>query len=54
MYCYSLLHICLESCLLEKDMLQESAIVAQSEDGVAYERITSPLGHSCSELLFSF
>lgn len=31
-----------------------NAVVAQSEDGVAYERVTFPLGHSCSELLFSF
>lgn len=35
-------------------MLQESAIVARFEDGVAYERVTFPLGRSCSELLFSF
>lgn len=25
-----------------------------SVDGVVYERATFPLGHSCSELLFSF
>lgn len=52
---YSLLHVCLGSFLFPKDrMLQGCAVVAQSEDGVAYERVTFPLGHSCSELLFSF
>lgn len=35
-------------------MLQEGAVVAQSVDGVVYERATFPLGRSCSELLFSF
>lgn len=35
-------------------MLQEGVVVAQSVGGVVYERATFPLGHSCSELLFSF
>lgn len=35
-------------------MLQEGVVVAQSVDGVVYERATFPFGHSCSELLFSF
>lgn len=37
-----------------RKMLLEGAVVAGSVDGVVYERATFPLGHSCSELLFSF
>lgn len=50
----SITHLFREFPLGKRQMLQESAIVALSEDGVAYERVTFPLGHSCSELLFSF
>lgn len=31
-----------------------SVKAAQSEDSVVNERLIFPLGHSCSELLFSF
>lgn len=36
------------------NVLQEGAVVALSVDGAGCKRATFPLGHSCSELLFSF